>query len=82
MGLVGQAGARLAIDRLDAHAVHKRGDVTSTDRVAFVLEQTGELARAQERMLQVQFVQTTHEGEIGRADLSGSVVRRGARQPQ
>ena len=40
------------------------------------------LAEDSQQRVQVQFVQTTHEGEIARADLSGSVVRRGARQPQ
>ena len=38
-------------------------DVSAPDREALVLEQPGELARAQERMLQVQLVEATHEGQ-------------------
>jgi len=51
VGVIGQARARLAIDRLDTHAAHERGNVTATYRMALVLKQAGELARAQERML-------------------------------
>ena len=45
-------------------------------------EQPGELARAQERMLQVQLIKATHEPQIRFAHPARLVVHRRARQPQ
>ena len=51
MRLIGLAGARLAVDRLDAHAAHERAHVPAPHHVALVFEQTSKLACAQKRML-------------------------------
>jgi hypothetical protein len=78
----GLAQARLAIQRLDAHAAHERGHVTPADVEALILEQPHELARPQEGVFQVQLIEPAHDGQVLRTDWLRLVVQRGARYPQ
>jgi len=61
------AGARLPIERLNAH-------VLTSDRATFPIQLVAQHARAHERMLQVQRVKATHAHQIGRADRLGLIV--------
>lgn len=64
--------------RLDAHALHPRGDVASIHLDVFSFELIAQYARAHERMFRVQLVNPAYERQNGHADWSGQVVNRAA----
>ena len=58
-------GVRPAVDRLDAHPLHQRRDVTAADLAAFRLQHVPQHPAAREGMLEVQLVDPAHQREIG-----------------
>ena len=75
VALARDAGAPLAIDRLDAHQAHERAHVTAADLEALALEHAGEPPRTEERMRKVQLVDAAHERQIGGRNRLRLVVR-------
>jgi hypothetical protein len=60
----GFRGVRPAIDRLDAHALHQRGDVAAADLDARAVEKVAQHPAARERIFQMQFVDAAHQREV------------------
>jgi hypothetical protein len=58
--------ARPAIDRLDAENAHQRRGMTSADHIPFGSQQVAQHTRPGEWKPQMQFVDPSHQGEIGR----------------
>src|SRR5215212_8657625 len=67
-------GVRLAIDRLDAHAPHQRGDMPTADRHALGIQEIAQHPAAREREVEVQLVHPAHDREVGRGHGSRPVV--------
>lgn len=63
---------RLAIEGLDAHALHQRGNVPPPDLEAFLHQPAPQHAAAREGKLHVQLVDPVHQLQIG--------IRHGARR--
>ena len=57
----GFARLRAALKRLDAHALHHRGDATPANRCALALEQQSQHPSPGERVLEMQFVKLPHQ---------------------
>jgi hypothetical protein len=60
----GFRGVRSAIDRLDAHALHQRGDVAAADLDALAVEKVAQHPAAREWVFQMQFVDAAHQREV------------------
>ena len=65
---------RPAIDRLDAHAFHQRGDMATADLDALAVQKVAQHPAARERVFQMQFINAAHEREILRRHRPGLVV--------
>ena len=61
-------GVGLAVERLDAHALHQRGDMQTSDRKALGHQQIAQHPTAREREVEMQFVHPPHQGQISRRD--------------
>ncbi len=61
---IAPAGARLLVERFDAHLAHQRRDVLAADREAFALQQVAQHPAAGERMLEMQLVDPPHQRQI------------------
>ena len=59
-------GVGLAIERLDAHPLHQRGDMQAPDREALRQQQVAQHPAARKRVRQMQFIHPPHDGQIGR----------------
>jgi hypothetical protein len=66
----------LAVQRLDAHAPHQRAHVAPTDGDALQAQEVAQHPATRERVLQVQFVEPAHQGELGLVHRLGVVVHR------
>ena len=75
-------GVRLAIDRLDRHALHQRGDVQASGHDAFAGEQIAEHPAARERIIEMQFVDPAHQRQIGRRHRPGQVIDAAPADPE
>src|SRR5690606_7733501 len=72
------AGAGFAVQRLDAHPSHQCGDVLAAHGHALNVEQVAQHPTAGEGQLQVQLVDTPHQGQILRGCRLGQVVHAAA----
>src|SRR5450631_2269230 len=75
--LVPQRGFRRVwptIDRLDAHALHQRGDVAAADLDALAVQKVAQHPAARERVFQMQFINAAHEHQILGRHRPGLVV--------
>ena len=72
------AGTVLRCRSFQAYTPHRRSDVAPADLDAFPIQLVTQLARARERVLQMQLVDTSHEWRILLADWFGQVVRVGS----
>ena len=68
------AGARLPVERLHAHTRHQCAHVFPPDRATLLIQLVAQHERAHERVLQVQRVKATHQGQIGLTDRLGHIV--------
>src|SRR5215210_2168838 len=60
---LGAAGP--AADRLDAHALHQRGDMLTADLHTLGIHEIAQHPTARERKVEMQLVHPAHDGEIG-----------------
>ena len=58
------AGVGLLVHRHDVHCAHQRRDVLATNEVAFAFEQVAHHTAAGEGVLEVQLIDTAHQGQI------------------
>jgi len=65
MGIVSFGEIRLPVKICDVHFLHQGPHRLSSDWLAFQSEQTAEHPAAGKRVFQMQFVDASHEGEIG-----------------
>ena len=65
MGIVSFGEIRLPVNGLDTHFPHQRPHMLSADWLTFQSEQVAEHPTAGEGVFQMQFVDASHEGEIG-----------------
>jgi hypothetical protein len=63
--LCGFRGVRPAIERLDAHPTHHRGDPLAPDRDALATQQIAQHPTARERVVEMQLIDPTHDRQIG-----------------
>lgn len=63
--LVAPAGIGFAVDGLDVEFLHQRADMLSANFMAFEFEHIAQHPRPGKGMFQVQFINTTHEPQIG-----------------
>ena len=75
---VGDAGARLAVDRFQAQQPHQPPHPVPTNRHPLARQMAYHLTAAVERVLQVQLVDTAHQLQCRRALPERSVVQRRA----
>ena len=68
------AGVRLRAQGLDAHAQHQRAQVTAAYEDALASQHAAKHPGTHERVLQVQFVNSTHECQVGIAGRAAAVV--------
>jgi hypothetical protein len=73
---VAPAGVGPAVQRLDPHRLHQRRDVLATDEVAFAFEKVTHHAASREWVLEVQFIDAAHQGQVLGRGGSGQVVDR------
>lgn len=59
------ARVRLAINRFDSHALHQRSDMPAADFNAVCIQKIPQYPAARERKVEMQFVHSAHDGEIG-----------------
>ena len=64
----GLAGVGATIDRLDPHSFHQRSDVAPANQNAFAGEHVAQHPAARERIVEMQFVDPPHDGEVLRRD--------------
>src|SRR6185437_11610017 len=76
------ARARPPVQRLDAHLAHQGAHVPPPNPLALAPQLSGNLARPEERCLQVQLIDPAHQLQISRRDRPAPVVRARARQSQ
>src|SRR5450631_1769488 len=65
---------RPAINRLDAHALHQRGDAAAADLDTLAVQKVAQHPAARERVFQMQLVDAAHEREVLGRNRSGLIV--------
>src|SRR5450759_446570 len=80
MTLRRNAGARLAVDRLDTHQLHEGAHMAAADSGTFALKHACQFPRSQKRMREVQLVKAAHQRQIGRRHRLRLVVQARAAQ--
>ena len=74
MAGVSLAGPRLSVKRLNAHALHQRAHMFAASNLSCPIELVAQHACTHEWVLQVQYVNATHERQIGSADRFGQII--------
>src|SRR3990172_150048 len=82
VGAVPPTRARLRRDRGDPHGAHERADAPATYTGELGLEAAAKAARAEPRHLQVDRIDTAHQGEIEGRDGARLVVHRPPADPE
>src|SRR3954468_23650251 len=67
-------GVGPAVDRLDTHALHQRGDMPTADRHTLGIQEIAQHPAAREREVARQLVTPAHDREIGRAHGARPVI--------
>jgi hypothetical protein len=75
-------GAGLAVQRLDAHALHQRRHMLAPDLEALLGQQIAQHARARKRHFQMQTIDALHQLEISFRNRPRQGVHRGTGNPQ
>ena len=85
MDLVARRGfrrVRPAVDRLDSHPPHHRGDTLAPDLDALAAQQIAQHPAARERVIEMQFVDPPHDPQVGRRHRTWLVVEAAPAQLQ
>ena len=62
----------LAVNGLDPHPLHQRGNMSAVSLEAVSRQQITQHAAARDREVQIQFVHPTHQREVGCRDFRGN----------
>ena len=75
-------GVRAAVDRLDRHLLHQRGDMLAADLDALLPKQIAQHPAPGKRELHVQLVDPAHGGQVGGRHRPGQVIDAAPAHPQ
>jgi hypothetical protein len=65
---------RSAVERLDAHPPHHRGNPFASDRDALATQQIAQHPAARKRIIEMQFVDPAHDRQIGGRHRAGLII--------